>query len=70
MIIYKDILHKLKDAGYNTGRIRSEKIFPESTLQRFRNGTAISTDTLDKICNLTGLKVEDIIEHIPDEKRC
>lgn len=67
MIIYKDILQKLKDAGYNTTRIRKENILPQSVLQRLRDGEAITTNTLDKICELTGLCISDIIEYKKSE---
>lgn len=63
MIIYKDILQKLKDAGYNTNRIRKEGLLSEGTLQRLRDGRPITTETIDIICNLTGRKVEEIIEY-------
>jgi putative transcriptional regulator len=63
MIIYKEILQKLKDAGYNTNRIRKEKILSEGTLQRLRDGRPITTETIDTICNLTGCDIVDIIEH-------
>lgn len=66
MIVYKNILGKLSDAGYNTTRIRREKILSESTLTYIRNGKSISTDTLDTICRLTGLPVEDLIEYQQD----
>lgn len=66
MIIYKDILQKLKDAGYTTTRLRKEKLIPESTLTRIRNGEPIKTDTLGVICQLTGLPVEELIEYHPD----
>lgn len=67
MIIYKDILQKLKDAGYNTTRIRKEKVFGESILQRLREGGALTTTTLDKICELTGLDITDLIEYKKSE---
>lgn len=63
MIIYKDILQKLKDAGYNTNRIRKDGLLSQGTLQRLRDGRPITTETIDIICNLTGRKVEEIIEH-------
>lgn len=66
MIIYKDILQKLKEAGYNTNRIRKESLLSEGTLQRLREGRPITTETIDTICNLTGRKVEEIIEHKQD----
>ena len=63
MIIYKDILSKLRAAGYSTSRIRTEKLLTESTLTRLRNNRAISTATLDKICELTGLQPADLLEY-------
>lgn len=63
MIIYKDVIEKLKAAGYNTTRIRREKLLPESTLQKLRTGEAINLTTLNTICELTGLQVEDLIEY-------
>lgn len=63
MIIYKDILQKLKDAGYTTTRLRREKIISESTLTKLRTNKAISTETLGLICKLTGLPVEELIEY-------
>lgn len=66
MIIYKDILTKLKDAGYNTTRLRREKIISESILTKIRAGQPITTDTLGVICELTGLEVSDLIEYKRD----
>lgn len=63
MIIYKNILENLDKAGYNTNRIRKEKIFSESTITRIRKNESISTNTLNKICEITGLPLTDIIEY-------
>lgn len=63
MIIYKDILQKLKDAGYSTYRLRKESILKEDTIQRLRDGRSITTSTLDTLCRLTGCKLEDLIEY-------
>ena len=68
MIIYKDIIKKLKDAGYNSTVIRKNNILPQSVLQRLRNGNPITTDTINTICKLTGCKVEDLIEYVDDDK--
>lgn len=62
MIIYNDIIQKLSDAGYNTTRIRKENILPQSTLQRLRDGKPITTDTIDKICELIGCQPGDILK--------
>lgn len=66
MIIYKDIIKKLKDAGYNSTVIRKNNILPQSVLQRLRDGKPITTDTIDTICKLTGLNVGDLIEYVYD----
>ena len=66
MIIYLNILDKLKAAGYTTYRLRKEKLIPESTLTKLRNGQPVTTEALNTICNLTKLKIDQIIEHRPD----
>lgn len=66
MIIYKDILQKLKDAGYNTNRIRKEKLLSEKTLQHIRNGESITVASIDKICRLTGCRIEELMEYRAD----
>ena len=66
MIVYKDIIKKLKDAGYNSTVIRKNNILPQSVLQRLRDGKPITTDTIDTICRLTGLNVGDLIEYVDD----
>lgn len=68
MIVYKDIIKKLKEAGYTATRIREEKLISESTMSRIRRGESISTNTIDIVCKLTGCKVEDILEYVSDEE--
>lgn len=68
MIVYKDILKKLKEVGYNSTVIRRDNIFPQSVLQRLREGKPITTETLDTICRLTGCNVCDLIEYVEDDK--
>lgn len=63
MIIYKDILGKLKDSGYNTTKIRKENILPQSTLQRLRQNKPISTETLDVLCTLLDCQPGDLLGH-------
>lgn len=63
MIIYKDILKKLKESGYSSARLRKEKLLSESVISRLRHNQSISIDTLDIICDLTDLSVEDLIEY-------
>ena len=62
MIVYKDILSKLSEAGYNTTTIRKEKILSESTLTKIRNNEPIRLDSLEVISKLTHEAVENLVE--------
>lgn len=62
MIVYKDILSKLSDSGYNTTTIRKEKILSESTLTKIRNNEPISLDSLEIISMLTNEPIENLVE--------
>ena len=67
-ITYKiDVLTALKAAGYNTNRIRKEKLLSESTLQRLRKGELINGENLGKLCELLRCQPGDILEYVPEE---
>lgn len=67
-IKYKiDVLAALKAAGYNTNRIRKEKLLSESALQRLRNGEFISLSNVETICNLLDCQPGDLLECVPGE---
>ena len=67
-IKYKiDVLAALKAAGYNTNRIRKEKLLSESTLQRLRTGELVSGENLGRLCKLLSCQPGDIIEYSDDE---
>ena len=61
-----DVLQALKDAGFNTNRIRKEKLFSESTLQKFRSGEMVHTSNIDTICRLLNCQPGDILEYKED----
>ena len=63
-IQYKiDVLAALKKAGYNTSRIRKEKIMGEAMLQKLRSGQLVSWIALEKICVLLNCQPGDLIEY-------
>lgn len=67
MLYYKmDVLEALKAAGYNTNRMRTEKIMGQKTLQQMRNGDVIGMIALDKVCEILNLQPGDIIGYKPD----
>lgn len=63
-----NILEKLKAAGYNTSRLRRDRLLSESTLQKFRTGQIISSDNLDNLCKLLECQPGDILEYVPDNE--
>lgn len=62
-IVYKiDILKALKEAGYNQGRIKKEKLLNSSAVDKIRTGnTDISLKTVSAICNLLNAEPGDIL---------
>ena len=61
-----DILAALKEAGYNTGRIRKEKIMGEAMLQKIRKGKMVSWSVFEKLCDLLDCQPADLIEYVKE----
>lgn len=67
-ICYKiDVLAKLKEAGYNTNRIRKENLLSQSVLQYLRTGKKVSLSAIEKICELLNCQPGDILEYVSEE---
>lgn len=62
-----DILPSLRLAGYNTNRLRREKLLSESTIQKLRTGEGVSWDNLERLCRLLGCQPGDILEYIEEK---
>ena len=68
-LIYKfDVLVALKDAGYNTNRLRKEKLLAEGVIQSLRENKPISWANLAKICTLLNIQPGDLLESVDDEQ--
>ena len=66
-IKYKiDVIAALKEAGYNTTRIRKEKIMGEAMLQKIRSGQMVSWATLETICGLLNCQPGDLLEYVKE----
>ena len=63
-----DVYNKLKEKGYNTTKIRNEKILSESSLQKIRKGEIIGINALDKVCRLLEMQPGKIIKYEKDER--
>lgn len=68
MIVYKNILDKLKDAGYSTYTLMKRGLIGQGTLTNIRAGKPISTATLDVICEMLNCQPGDVIEYVPNPK--
>lgn len=69
MIVIKgNLLEKLKENGYNTTRIRKEKLLGESVLQKLREGRLPSWNELNRICTMLEVQPGDLLEYVPDRQ--
>lgn len=67
-IKYKvSVLSALKEAGYNTNRLRKEKIMSEGTIQNIREGKIVNGSNLGIICRLLRCQPGDILEYVPED---
>lgn len=67
-IAYKiDVLSELKAKGYNTTRLRKEKLLAESTIQQLRENKLVSWTNIERLCKLFECQVGDLIEYRESE---
>lgn len=67
MIKYKiDVLSALKEKGYNTNKIRKEKLIGEAMLQKIRKGEMVSWAIFETLCNLLDCQPADLIEYVKE----
>ena len=63
-----DILPALKAKGYNTNKLRQDKILSESTIQKLRTGTGVSWGNIEMLCHLLECQPGDILEYASDRE--
>lgn len=69
LLKYKiDVLLELKNHGFNTSKIRQEKLLNESALQYIRQGKPVGPVPLDTLCRLLNCQPGDILEWVPDDE--
>lgn len=62
-LCYKiDVVEALKQKGYNTNRIRLNKLLSESTMTKLRHGEGVGWENLETLCNLLECQPCDILE--------
>lgn len=70
MFVYKfDVLENLKESGYNTTRLRKEKLLGENAIQSLRNGDMVGIIALEKICKLLDMQPGNIIKYVESDEK-
>ena len=62
-----DVLPALKAKGFNTNKLRQEKLLSESTIQKLRTGTGVSWGNIETICELLECQPGDLLMFVPGE---
>lgn len=62
-----DIIELLKEKGYNTTKIRREKLIGEKTMLDMKAGIVPGIKTLDTLCRILDVQPGDIIEYAKSE---
>lgn len=61
-----DIIAALKEAGYNTNKLRKDKLLSEGVIQALRENKYISLQNISKICELLDCQPGDLMEYVRD----
>lgn len=62
-----DIIELLKENGYNTTRIRKEKLIGEKTMQDMKRGIVPGIKTLDTLCRILEMQPGNLIKYVEDK---
>ena len=63
-----DIIELLKENGYNTTRIRKEKLIGEKTMQDMKQGIVPGIKTLETLCRILETQPGNLIKYVDDKK--
>ena len=67
MISYEPFYRTLKEKGFSTYKLINQHGVSRSLLDRLKHNKAVSTVTLNDLCEILSCKIEDIIVYVPDE---
>lgn len=65
-IKYDKLFGLMKEKGLTTYKIRKEKIISETTLQKLREGKAVSTESIANLCRALNVQPGDIMEYMEE----
>lgn len=67
MITYDKLWKTMKEKGISQYDLYTKYNMNRSQLDRLRHNKNVTVITLDRLCNILDCRVEDIIEHFPDD---
>ena len=67
MIKYDRLWKTLEKKGITKYRLTTDHHISKAQLSRLKHNQSVSTNTLDRLCNLLNCDLSDIAEHIPDD---
>ena len=67
MIKYDRLWETMKQCGVTQYDLYTHHNINRSQLDRLRKNRNVETNTIDRLCTILKCKVEDIMEHIPDD---
>ena len=67
MITYDRLWQTAKAKGITNYILVTKYNISKAQLSRLRHNQSVSTNTIDRLCNLLECDVSDIMEHFPDD---
>lgn len=69
MIKYDKLWITAKQKGISSYALTTKFNISKSQLYRLRHNQVVSTNTIDRLCNILEYDVSDIMEHFPDDNK-
>ncbi len=69
MIKYDKLWITMKQKGITQYDLYTTYHVNRSQLDRLRHNKNVQVNTIDKLCNILDCRVEDIMEHFPDDNK-
>lgn len=69
MIKYDRLWKTMEKKGITQYDLYTRYNVNRSLLDRLRNNKNVEVNTIDKLCNILGCSIDEIMEHLPDENK-
>ncbi|MBR7178744.1 MAG: helix-turn-helix transcriptional regulator [Oscillospiraceae bacterium] len=69
MIKYDRLWVTMQQKGITQYDLYTHHNINRSLLDRLRNNKNVEINTIDRLCNILQCRVEEIMEHVPDDNR-